>query len=72
MRQATITTQRAVRQMFWEQFESCPGISRRKIRDYAGTGKMHNTDTRCAFCDFVDNLRADGLISEALADRVTL
>jgi len=66
------TTQKQVRSAFWETFDGLPGISRRQIRDYSGTGKMHNTDTRCAFVDYVDSLARDGQISEALAQRVTL
>ena len=31
-----------------------------------------NATTRSAFCDYVDFLRKDGLISEALAYRTTL
>ena len=49
-----------------------PGITPRRIKDYSGNGKMHNTDTRCAFADFVDYLSKDGAISEELAARVTL
>lgn len=48
------------------------GVSRRRIPNYAGTGKMHNTDTRVAFSDFVDYLSKDGQISPELAGRVTL
>lgn len=64
-----LTTQKQIRALFWE---SHPTLSRRKIRDYAGTGRMYVTDTRCAFVDFVDYLQTSGQISEALANRVTL
>jgi hypothetical protein len=67
-----ITTQRAIRAAFWEAHAGIPGITPRRIVNYSGYGKMHNTDTRCAFCDFVDSLSKDGQISEALAARVTL
>lgn len=67
-----ITTQAEVRRLFWELHESQPGINTRKIRDHAGTGKMFDTDTRCAFVDYVDGLARSGEISDALADRVTL
>jgi hypothetical protein len=66
------TTQKQVRAAFWETFAGEPGISRRKIKHYSGSGKMHNTDTRCAFVDFIDALARDGRISESLAERVTL
>lgn len=64
-----LTTQKQIRALFWE---SHPTLPRRKIRDYAGTGRMYMVDTRCAFVDFVDYLQTSGQISEALANRVTL
>lgn len=69
-----MTTQKQVRDAFWEMVEEYrpAGVSRRRISNYAGTGKMHNTDTRVAFVDFVDYLSKDGQISDALANRVTL
>lgn len=33
---------------------------------------MHCTDTRVAFCDFLDSLARNGEVSEALAQRATL
>ena len=72
----TYTTQRQVRAAFWEFVREFPALGRnitpRRISNYAGNGKMHNTDTRCAFVDFVDMLSRNGDISETLADRVTL
>ena len=65
----TYTTQAQVRKAFWEQH---PHLQRKKIKDYAGTGTMHVTDTRCAFVDFVDYLLSDGQISDALEQRATL
>lgn len=64
------TTQSEARDAFWQFVEdfNVPA-SKRKIRDYSGHGKMHNTDTRTAF---VDSLARDGQISESLAQRVTL
>jgi hypothetical protein len=64
-----MTTQKQIRAAFWAAH---PTLPRRKIRDYAGTGHMYQTDTRCAFVDYVDQLQRAGQISEALADRVTL
>ena len=69
---STYTTQKQVRRAFWEAHKGLDGISKKRITDYAGTGKMHNTDTRCTFVAFVDQLTRDGQISEALANRVTL
>ena len=65
----TYTTQKQIRAAFWEAH---PDLTRRKITNYAGTGKMYQTDTRCAFCDFVDALNKDGQISDQLANRATL
>lgn len=64
-----ITTQKALRAAFWRDN---PGADRRLIRDYAGTGLMHVTDTRVAWCDYVDAQSRAGVISEGLADRATL
>ena len=64
-----MTNQKQIRAAFWAVH---PTLSRAKIRDYAGTGRMHQTDTRCAFVDFVDYLQTSGQISEALANRATL
>lgn len=65
----TYTTQKQVRRAFWQAH---PEADRRKITDYAGTGKMYRTDTRTAFVDFVESLRRDDQISPELAQRVTL
>lgn len=70
------TTQRQVRKAFWDawrdgQFHGMH-VTPKRITDYSGNGKMHNTDTRCAFCDFVDGLNRNGELAEGLADRVTL
>ena len=67
-----MTTQKQIRAAFWRDHKSIKGISQRKITDYSGTGKMHNTDTRCAFVDYVDQLSKNDEISAELADRVTL
>lgn len=64
-----ITTQKELRRRFWQDN---PQADRRKITDYSGQGKMHTTDTRCTFCDWLDAQHRAGLISDALADRATL
>ncbi len=66
---ALITTQREIRRHFWRDH---PAAQRRMIPNYSGTGKMHATDTRCAFVDYLDMLAKDGAISADLADRATL
>lgn len=70
------TTQREVRHAFWQawrdgQFKGLD-VTPKRIPDYSGNGKMHNTDTRCAFVDFVDYLSKCGELAEGLAERVTL
>ncbi len=69
MRTYQIMTQRELRAEFWKHH---PELPRRKIPNYSGNGKMHVTDTRCAFADFVDYLSKSSLISSELAQRVTL
>lgn len=70
------TTQKQVRSAFWQawregQFRGM-NVTPKRITNYSGNGKMHNTDTRTAFCDFVDQLSKSGEIAEGLAGRVTL
>ncbi len=67
-----LTTQREVRREFWREHVGVKGVTPRRIKNYSGSGKMHNTDTRCAFADFVDYLSKSGAISSELAHRVTL
>lgn len=64
-----LTSQVEVRKAFWAAH---PTLPRKLIRNYAGTGKMHQTDVRCAFVDFIDYLERSNQISTALARRVTL
>ena len=72
MKRYTYTSQAQVRAAFWEAHQGIPSITKRKITNYSGNGKMRNTDTRVAFCDYVDMLSKNGDISQALAQRVTL
>ena len=71
-----ITNQRDLRRAFWDEVEQLAdrrlNISRRKIRNYSGNGTMYNTDTRCAWCDWVDAMSKGGIISQELAQRATL
>jgi len=64
-----ITTQRELRRVFWQEH---PNLTRKKIPNYAGNGRMHVTDTRCAFTDWIDYLSKDNQISQELAQRATL
>ena len=68
------TNQKQVKEAFWEAF---PDLPKRRYR-YSMNSRDKNAplvypvDTRCAFVDFVDYLHRDGLISDSLAERVTL
>lgn len=64
-----ITTMREVRRRFWQEH---PDLPREKIQNYSGNGTMFQTDTRCAFTDYIDALSKAGLISQDLAQRITL
>lgn len=69
MNKYPVTTQKQVRAMFWQAH---PEADRRKIRDHSGKGRMYKADTRMLFVDYVDALQRSGMISAALARRVTL
>ena len=64
-----ITTQKELRRAFWQQH---PTLQRRKITNYSGNGKMHVTDTRCAWCDWLDAMSRNNEITQDLAERATL
>ena len=51
--QHEITTQKELRRRFWQDN---PQADRKNITDYTGKGKMHTTDTRCLWCDYVDSM----------------
>lgn len=54
-----------VRAAFWQGWSGCKRPKRNKDGDYP-------TDIRCEFVDFVDMLARDGIITESLAQKVTL
>jgi hypothetical protein len=60
----TYTTQAELRAAFWEQNPDC---TRRP-----GSQNAQTTDTRCAFCYWLNTLACNGEISPDLADRATL
>ncbi len=66
-----ITTQKQVRDAFWDAHPSFDHQAREAGIRSKGQNAQCAT-VRCAFVDFVDYLARDGQISEALADRVTL
>ena len=59
-----LTTQQQIRRQFWLDH---PDVLRKP-----GRQNDQVTDTRMAFVDYVDHLQRSGVISEALAQRVTL
>lgn len=62
-----MNTQTEIRDSFWETFpQFAPERRTRKRQD------DYRADIRMSFIDYVDSLRRDGQISEALASRVTL
>ena len=65
----TYITQKQVRAAFWRDH---PNADRKRITNYSGNGTMYKTDTRCAFTDYIDYLSKSGMISQELAERVTL
>jgi hypothetical protein len=60
-----ITTQKDLRDSFWESHPTLTRKGRQTQNDYPA-------NTRMAWCDYVEFLSRDGLISEALAQRATL
>lgn len=60
-------TFKQVRDLFWDEVAPHPE-ERRSNKDQ----NDYCTDNRVTFCDFVDSLLSDGLITESQADRITL
>lgn len=60
-------TIKEVRDSFWEVYSQFADQYRKAWRQ-----NQYCTDIRCAFVDYVDSLRKDGIISETLANKVTL
>jgi hypothetical protein len=64
-----MTTQKQIRAAFWAAH---PNLPRDKWRWIGDKEWFYQTDTRCAFVDFIDYLHREGQISDALANRATL
>lgn len=60
-----ITTQKELRKAFWEKH---PDLKRQGNK----TQNEYPTDTRVAWCDYVESMRRDGQINNQLAERATL
>ena len=65
----TYTTKKELRRAFKEEF---PGLDLRTIPNYSGNGRMHKTDARTTWCNWLDSLSKNGEISQELAQRATL
>ena len=65
-----ITSQKALREEFWETFTELPCRTNRRGNPLPQNEQP--ADTRMAFVDWIDMLQRDGDISEQLADRATL
>lgn len=59
MKPYAITNQRDLRRAFWEAHKSTPTVSRHKIVRNGGDGYRYDTDTHCAFVDYIDMLCRD-------------
>jgi len=60
------TTEKQVREAFWQSTDSASHFIEGK------TQNEYNTNIRVEFCDFVEMLRSSELITEELANEVTL
>lgn len=67
---ADIHTVGGVRAAFWQDHPQA--ACRRDRRGRPMRQNQQPTDTRAAWCDYVDSLARDGRITAALAQRVTL
>lgn len=67
----TYTNQPAIRRAFWEAHPHYAEQAR-EAGILSKPQNYHCATVRCAFCDFLDGLHRDGLISDALASRATL
>ena len=57
-----------IRNEFFERY----GYKRKYKGKRPFTQNEYNADTRCAFCDYVEYLRRDEIITESQAHRITL
>ena len=66
-----ITTQKKVRQLFWDEHPEHDLTARRNGTRSRGQNAQ-TTDCRCNFVDWLDNAVASGIIDQALAERTCL
>ena len=70
------TTQKELRKAFWQGYKTLNNIDLIQLYNEV-TGKPltqneYNATIRSEWCDFVDMMQKDNLISEKLANKVTL
>ncbi len=66
-----ITTQAELRAQFWQDHPEYAKQARRRGTLSKGQNAQC-TDTRVAWCDYVDHMARSGSITESLAQRATL
>jgi hypothetical protein len=66
-----MTTQAQIRRAFWQSFPQHEEHARKRGTLSKGQNAQ-TTDCRMAFCDFVESLSRDGVISGRLASNVAL
>ena len=68
-----ISSQKKIRESFWNYIKDIEE-NNEYSKEYRVKKKQneYSVDIRCLYCDYLDNLRNDNLISEKLADKATL
>ena len=66
-----MTTQKQIRESFWDAFPQLEQQARARKTKSKGQNAQ-NADTRMAFVDYIDSLHRDGIISDKLAFNATL
>lgn len=60
-------TQKEIRQAFWNEFPEFKHEFRTRK-----TQNDYSCDIRCTFVDWIDNIHKDGIISDGMAQKITL
>ena len=76
MMEYEITTQKELRKAFWQGYKTLNNTDiielYNKVTGKPLTQNEYNATIRSEWCSFVDMMQKDNLISEKLADKVTL
>lgn len=65
-----ITNQRELRRMFWKEHKHLSSLHKRTVK--FGDHRDYPADVRVQFCDWLDQLHREGLVSDKLAQNATL